>query len=235
MHTCTQRHTHTDFFQAQTVLYFQPAGLLRGVSFSLTGGDKLLSSRNHSRSTFLPGPLLTLRLRHCRPLSVTLPWLLIYRWARSLHAPQMAAPRSPSSKFHTCLLSGLPWMHRVHPWVPLEPLSPTIWSVTTSCWLYIQYPSRIHTQPSMCTFSQGQGLLMGFLGCPFRRIQHQCNLVFQWSLATSRCFITTKPPWHAVHSTVVAHVFWAWWLPCSPCQAQLNSFTIWCLAMCWPI
>lgn len=50
----------------------------------------------------------------------------------------------------------------------------------------------------MCTFSQGQGLLMGFLGCPFRRVQHQCNLACQWSLATYRRFIITKPPWHAV-------------------------------------
>ena len=123
-HTHTHTHPHTHFFQAQAVLYFQPAGLLRDVSLSLTGGDKLLSPCNHSRSAFLPGLLLTLRLRHCRPLSVTLPRLLIYCWARGLHTPQRAAPRSPSSIFHTCLLSGLPWMHRVIPGCLLYPCLP---------------------------------------------------------------------------------------------------------------
>ena len=45
----THTHTHTHFFQAQTFLYFQPAVLLRGMSFGLTGGDKpAVLSQPHS-------------------------------------------------------------------------------------------------------------------------------------------------------------------------------------------
>ena len=81
----------------------------------------------------------------------------------SIH-PQIAAPPSfLFNKFHNYLLSCLNWIRRDHPCVLLKPLSPTIWSITVSCW----FISNIHLEsthdPPIALSLKAQGLPWIFL------------------------------------------------------------------------
>ena len=122
VHVRAHTHTHTHFSQAQTFLDFQPAVLLRGVSFGLTVEINLLSSRNHICSAFLLGPPDP-EAPTLPPLVCHSPWLHVYAEPIVSTHPKWLLLDPPSSKFHACLLSGLPWIHRVLPCLPLSDLS----------------------------------------------------------------------------------------------------------------
>ena len=117
--THTHTHTHTSFRPTRSFIFSQQS--CSEACHSVSQAEiNLLSSRNHTLSTFL--------LRPPDPGAPTLPPLVCHTPWLHVRAEPVASTHPkwhpPSSKFHTCLLSGLPWIHRVIPGCLLKPCLP---------------------------------------------------------------------------------------------------------------